>query len=63
VKAGCAVHAVAIEERDRAVSEIGRTVDEHLGQRGSLEKAEGRRQVELDVRRRRRQSENSKVKS
>ena len=44
-----AVHAVGIEQRQRRIAERGRALDERLGQRGALEKAEGRRGVEFDV--------------
>ncbi len=47
-----AVDAVAIQEGNRGVPEIGGSIDERLGQGGTLKKAEGRSRVELDVRRR-----------
>ena len=49
MKAGGAVHAVAIEQRQRRIAEIGGAIDEGLGQRRALQKAEGGRGVELDV--------------
>ena len=49
VEARRAVDAVAIEQRHRGVSEIGRAIDERFGQRRALEKAEGRGGVELDI--------------
>ena len=49
VKARRAVDAVAIEQRQRGVAEIGRAIDERFGQRRALEKAEGGGGVELDV--------------
>ena len=44
-----AVDAVAIEQRQRRVAEIGRAIDERLRERRALEKAEGGRGVKLDV--------------
>ncbi len=41
MKARCAVHAVAIEQRDRRIAKSRRLIDERLGQRGGFEKAEG----------------------
>jgi hypothetical protein len=52
VKARRAVDAVAIEQRQRGIAEIGRPVDERLGERRALEKAEGGRGMEFDVHRR-----------
>jgi hypothetical protein len=51
VKARRAVDAVAVEERDGGVAELSGAVDERFGKGGALQKAEGRRRVELDVRR------------
>jgi hypothetical protein len=45
-----AVDAVAIEKRDGGVAEIRGAVDDRLGKRSALEKAEGGGGVELDVR-------------
>jgi hypothetical protein len=49
VKARGAVDAVAIEQRQRGIAEVGRAIDERLGERRALEKAEGGRGVKLDV--------------
>jgi hypothetical protein len=40
VKAWCAVHAVAIEQRDRSVAERRRALDERFRKRCALKKAE-----------------------
>ena len=47
-----AVDAVAIEQRDGGIAELGGAIDERFGKRRALEKTERRRGVELDVRRR-----------
>jgi hypothetical protein len=44
-----AVDAIGIDERQRGISQRRRALDERLGQRGSLEEAECRGGVELDV--------------
>src|SRR5687767_1522520 len=44
-----AVDAIGIDERQRGISERRRALDERFGQRGSLEEAECRSGVELDV--------------
>ena len=44
-----AVDAVAIEQRERRVAELGRALDERFRQRRRLEKTERGRGVELDV--------------
>ena len=44
-----AVHAIGVEQRERGIAERGRALDERFGQRRSLQEAEGRRGVELDV--------------
>ena len=44
-----AVDAVGVDERQRGISERRGALDERLGQRRSLEEAECRRGVELDV--------------
>jgi hypothetical protein len=49
MKARQAVDAIAVEERDGGVAELGGALDERFGQRGALQKAEGRGRVELDV--------------
>ena len=49
VKARRAVDAVAIEQRERRIAELGGALDERFGQRRALQKAEGRGGVELDV--------------
>jgi hypothetical protein len=41
VKARHAVDAVAIEQRNRVVTEFGRTIDDRLRQRCALQEAEG----------------------
>ena len=52
VKARRAVHAVAIEQRERGIAERRRAIDERFGKRRALEKAEGGGGVEFDVMRR-----------
>ena len=49
VKPRRAVHAVAIEQRERRIAEIGGAIDERFRQRRALQKAEGGGGVELDV--------------
>jgi hypothetical protein len=49
MKSRDAVDAVAIDERQRPVADLHRSVDEDLGKRRTLKKAEGRRGVELDI--------------
>ena len=44
-----AVHAVAIEQRERRISERRRALDERFGQRGAVEKRKRGRRVQLDV--------------
>jgi len=44
------IHTVAIEEGDCRVAEVRRAIDERLRKRGALEKTEGGRGVELDIR-------------
>jgi hypothetical protein len=46
-----AVHAVAIEQRDGWVFELGGSIDEVFGKRRALQKAERRGGVKLNVRR------------
>ena len=52
MKPWSAVDAIAIEQRQRGIAEIGRPVDERLGKRRALEKTEGGRGMEFDVHRR-----------
>ena len=59
VKARRAVDAVAIEQRERRIAELGGAIDERFGQRRALEKTEGGRGVELDVHRTGRHDRNS----
>jgi hypothetical protein len=49
VEARQPVHAVAIEQRERGVSELGGPIDERFRQRRALQKTERGRCVELDV--------------
>ncbi len=49
MEAWSAVDAVAIEERERRIAEIGRAIDERFRQRRALKKTERRRCVELNV--------------
>src|SRR5262249_26747919 len=51
MKARRALHTVAIEQRDRLVSEFGRAIDDRFGQRRALQKTERGGRVQLDVRR------------
>jgi hypothetical protein len=51
MEAWSAIHAVAIEQCKRRISEIGGSIDERFGQRRTLEKTEGGSGVEFDVRR------------
>src|SRR5262245_30772884 len=44
-----AVHAVAIEQRDRGILELRSAINEEFGKRGALEKTKRGRGVELDV--------------
>ena len=44
-----AVDAVAIEQRERRIAELGGALDERFGQRRALQKAEGGGGVKLDV--------------
>ena len=44
-----AVHTIGVEQRERGVAKRGGALDERLGQRRSLQEAEGRSGVELDV--------------
>ncbi len=48
VEARCAVNAVAIEERECGIAELGGPVDERFRQRRALEKTERRGRVEFD---------------
>src|SRR5262249_41933765 len=57
VKARQPVDAIAIDQRERRVAELRRAIDERLRQRRALQKTEGRRGVELDVHRLRRNEE------
>ena len=50
MKAWRAVDAVAIEERQRRVAELGGAIHDRFGQRCALKKAEGGGGVEFDVR-------------
>jgi hypothetical protein len=50
VEAGDAVHAVAIEQRNRVVAEFRCAVDDRLGKRRALQEAEGRCGMQFDVR-------------
>jgi hypothetical protein len=52
VKARRPVDAVGIEQRDRRIAERRGALDERFRKRCALQKAEGRRRVELDVHRR-----------
>jgi hypothetical protein len=47
-----AVHAVAIEQCERGITEVGRPIDERFREGCALEKTEGGCGVKLDVRRR-----------
>jgi hypothetical protein len=49
MKARYAIDAVAVEQRDRPVAEIGRPIDQRFGQRGALKKAEGGSRMQLNV--------------
>ena len=49
MKARRAVDAVAIEQRERGIAEIGGAIDERFRKRGRLKKTERGRGVELDV--------------
>ena len=51
VKPRGAVYAIGIEQRQRGISKRGRPLDERLWQRRTLQKAERRRRVKLDVHR------------
>ena len=44
-----AVEAVAIEQRQRRIAQLGRALDERRGQRRAVEKRKGRRGMKLDV--------------
>jgi hypothetical protein len=46
------VDAVAIEKRERRIPELGGAIHQRFGKRRTLQKAEGGRGVEFDVRRR-----------
>jgi hypothetical protein len=50
IEARRAVDAVAIDERQRVVAEVGGTRDERLGQRRAFQKAERRRGMKFHVR-------------
>ena len=49
MKAGRAVNAVTIEQRDRGISVVCCVIDQRFRKRGSFEKAEGGGGVELDI--------------
>ena len=51
VESGRAVHAVAIEQRERGIIERNRAVDECFRKRGALEKTESGRRMQLDIHR------------
>jgi hypothetical protein len=50
MEAWSAVHAVAIEQCEGGITEVGRPIDERFRERCALEKTEGGSDVELDVR-------------
>jgi len=49
VETRSAVHAIAIEKRDRRICELGGAIHEHFWQRRALKKTEGGRGMEFDI--------------